>query len=124
MYDIEDMIKEFWICSLKNSFEEFDFEEFFQEFEGRLYSKLSEHGYLSLRDYRHRMEDYGINEDSISDWMVIQNDFVYMSKFEVLNIILELQMKAYREQLPSTFDDLEDLYHRLTSRQYDESSRS
>lgn len=124
MFDLyfDDVIREFWNCSITNDFSNFDFEEFFQNFEGLVIEKLDSHGYGTLEAYRVHMEKGESLDESLPAWVKIQHDWgVWICETEIVDLILEHQMKIQRRDLPSAFDDLEELKERLENRDFDSS---
>lgn len=117
MFDFDDAILDFWRHSLRNDFTGFDFEEFFDEFGQVLYRRLMEHGFIGdLSEYRQYMEDiYGDLTDEIPGWGPVETDFTWFSRDEIVDIILERQREAYKNSLGYHYNDLVNLYERVSS---------
>ena len=117
--DMFDYVEEFWIRSLEGTMIDFEFEKFFSNYEGYLWHRLAQHGYLSVNDYVDTNEFDRGHIDSLPDWVTIHNPWISLTKSEIFDTIIELQMEVLRKQLPSEFDILKDLYDRLIVRDYD-----
>ena len=113
--DPEDIIIDFWECSIRNDFSEFDWDEAFDSFWFRLRRIMIEHGYLGLDEYKEYVTDmFGDLEKSLPEWAGLNNGFVHLSKASIVDAILKSMIDAYKEA--NLHPDLIDLYERLSSR--------
>ena len=110
---MENMIKEFLRCSIKNDFSKFDFQEFFDEFKPVLHEKLTAHGLTTFEDYSEMIESYGGFDDEYLQQFTIKTDYVYYSEEDVKQAILRGQYEAVKKAFTSMFGALEDLYKKL-----------
>ena len=110
---MENMIKEFLRCSIRNEFVGFDFQAFFDDFKLILHEKLTAHGLTTFEDYADLIEGYGVFSDSDLEMFTLKTDYVYYGEEDVKNAILKGQYEAVKKAFENTFEDLEDLYKKL-----------
>jgi hypothetical protein len=117
---MEDIIREFWRCSLRSDFSEFDWDEAFDTFEPYLASCVIAHGLGTFDEYLEYYDDcYGLDAMSceIPDWAVYKTDWGWHDE----NTAMEAMLKAKYEYMRECFGnnihgDLADLRDRIGNR--------
>lgn len=98
---MEDIILNFWKCSLNNDFSDFDWDEAFNEYYPYLENNCIQHGqgtfeqYLDFIDSIYSLDS--MENDIPEDWSIIQNDFMYTSKSQQVRNLLKYQYDCLRE---------------------------
>lgn len=86
---MEDIIKNFWLCSLKNDFSDFDWDEAFEEYYPRLYENCNVHGLCEYESFKEYIEEmYGDLEETIPEWAVIKTDFTWIGENSAVNALI------------------------------------
>lgn len=115
---MEDIIREFWKCSLKSDFADFDWHEAFGEFEPYLTRKLTEHGLTSFEEFLEDYDDtFGLHvmESDVMNlhWAIAQNDYVQFSDVDVVRAIMKAKFEAFQDAFSGLHSELVDLGERL-----------
>jgi hypothetical protein len=110
MYDtIEEYIIEFYLCSLRNDFQEFAWDDMQDHFANALRSKLDEHGQGTFEVYQDKMVDlYGNLENLIPGEFIIQTDYVYFTANDAVQAIIKAQYDTMRNVFSGTYSDLQE----------------
>jgi len=99
---IEEIILDFWRCSLKNDFSEFDFDKAFNEYEPFLHTNCIEHAQGTFEEYVESTDQiYGLNYlekelDKISG-LCYCNDWYSFTSNDALMAILKAQYNVIRK---------------------------
>lgn len=93
---MEDIILEFWECSLKSDFSEFDWDNAFDTYYPYLEQNCIEHGQGTFEQYLDYMDSiYGLDsmENDIPDWCgsYENNPHWYFSKYDAMIGLLKTQ---------------------------------
>lgn len=107
-YNVEEVVKHFFRCSLYNSWERFNFKRAFESVQSQIESKLAEHGqmdYDSFAQYENDMNDYNLSD---LGQFTIHSDYIDIDEDDILNAILEYKYEKFKE----TFGEL-DSYQNL-----------
>jgi iron-sulfur cluster repair protein YtfE (RIC family) len=114
---MEDIIREFWDCSLRSDFSDFDWNNAFSEFEPYLTRKLSEHGLLGEDELRQSLEDiYGdLDNSELPSWAMPQTDWVWINQSMVVDWIIKGLHEQLEMAFSSAFSDLVELHDKITS---------
>lgn len=114
---MDEIILEFWRCSLRSDFSEFDWDEAFEEYKPKLHDKLAEHGLLGEDEFRERMECiYGSLDDEnaiLPEWAVVKTDFIWIDESMVNGWIITGLVEMMKNVFAGMFSDLSDLYEKL-----------
>ena len=99
---MEDIILEFWECSLKSDFSEFDWDNAFDTYYPYLERNCIEHGQGTFEQYLDYMDSiYGLDsmENDIPDWCgsYENNPHWYFSKYDAMIGLLKTQYESLRE---------------------------
>jgi len=106
--DKEELIIDFYLCSLKNDWQEFDWDEAFIEFAGGIQEKLAEHGLTGYEDFRNREEDYGFVDKNILEPFSVCSHYVYFPVDDVFEAIMKAKYEAFQNAFGSMFSDLQE----------------
>lgn len=99
---MDDIILEFWRCSLKNDFSEFDFDEAFDEFHPYLHRNCAGHGLCEFDDYRDYYDDIcglDILAQKMPQELLIDNCWWTFDEYDAVEAII----KALYERAKATF---------------------
>jgi predicted transcriptional regulator len=115
---MENIVKDFLKCSIENkkdSFNNFDFTEFFDEFQYMLKDKLNQHGLLSLNDYIEYQEEMGIYNPADLQCFTITTNYININTNDIYTNILEFQYNKLREEFENynEFQTLKQLYNKV-----------
>lgn len=118
---MEEIIRQFWNCSLRSNFEDFDWDEAFDEFEPHLSRKLIEHGLCEYDEFRDYFDEvYGINsmESDVMGlyWAVTETNYISFSDVDVVEAILQAKFKAFNDAFEGVHSHLTDLRDRINDR--------
>lgn len=99
---MEDTILEFWNCSLKSDFSEFDWDNAFDEYCPYLERNCIEHGQGTFEQYLDYMDSmYGLEtlEESVPDWAASyeNNPWWYYSKYDAMINMIRAQYESLKE---------------------------
>lgn len=115
---MEDIILEFWQCSLRRDFSDFDWDEAFEQYEPHLERIVAEHGLNGVDRLRENLEDfYGDLENDIPAWATPQTDWIWVNKYDAVDALIEFlesRLKAVFEC--GVHGDLKDLLERINDR--------
>lgn len=98
--DIEDIIREFWRCSLKSNFEEFDWDQAFETYEPFLADNCIAHAQGTFEEFEEWYDNmYGLNsmECSIPDWAVYVTNWGCFSNVDACRALLRAKYDFMRE---------------------------
>ena len=101
--DMEDIIIEFWLCSLKSDFSDFDWDQAFNTYEPYLAENCIGHGQGTFEEFKNLYDDiYGLDnmECDIPSWAVYCTDWGWFSDIEACEVLL----KAKYEFMKNTFE--------------------
>lgn len=99
---MEDIILEFWECSLKSDFSKFDWDNAFDTYYPYLERNCIEHGQGTFDQYLDFMDElHGLNsmEVQMPDWCASHegNLFWYFSKYDAMISLLKAKYESLRE---------------------------
>lgn len=122
-HDPEDSVKCFWANSINNTPEKFDFKENSKHFQGRLRSKLSEHGLLGKEEFVERMRGIYGEREELSQWTQ-DTHWIKIYKDELRDVLNEHQWKKNKETFEDnpTFEELKETYDKSKGMEIKETS--
>ena len=88
---MEDIIKQFWECSLRSDFSDFDWNEAFCEYETPLADNVIAHGLGTFEEFEEYYDNmYGLNamECEIPDWAQYSTDWGCFSDVDACKALL------------------------------------
>jgi len=113
-YDIESVVKFFWVCSIEGKMEEFNFDDAFDLVRGEIAIKLNQHGLLDRDDC---IENW--NEQDIIDLSTfadsISNDYITFDSEELQEVMFGYLCDKYKEEFYNydSFVTLMKIYKKL-----------
>ncbi len=112
-FDNDSIIRNFWMCSVTNRLNEFDFCRAFRQMTPKVEYKLSEHGLLEFEDFARRQD--GLYNFSPLENFAIQTNYIYLGIEEIKEAVLKCQYKALKDTFEgmSTFEELQELLTEL-----------
>jgi hypothetical protein len=110
MYDaIEEYIIEFYLCSLRNDFQEFAWDDMQDYFADAIQTKLDDHGQGTFEAFQDRMEYmYGNLENLIPEEFIITTDYVRFTASDAAQAIIKAQYSTMRDTFSGTYSDLQE----------------
>jgi hypothetical protein len=98
MKDAEEIIKEFWKCSVLMDFSEFDWDEAFESAEEHLRRLMAQHGYLGVDEFIEYTQDwFGDLGESIPSWAIFVNNFVHFDAGDAVRAICTAIVEMYEK---------------------------
>jgi hypothetical protein len=115
---MEDIILEFWKCSLKSDFSEFDWDEAFGEYEPFLEQNCTDHGHCDFETFKERMEEYyGDLTADLPSWSLYQNDtWGWQDPEDVVDAMLKVKQEFLQSNFSADHADNYDLLLKLRDR--------
>ena len=114
---MDQIIIDFWKCSLSSDYSDFDFDAAFDEFEPALRFNCTVHGQTTLEEFiQHHDEYYGLNdlECGIADAFTIDNMWIRFTDVDVVEAILKAKFEKFREVFGNNIHgDLAELLERI-----------
>jgi hypothetical protein len=118
--EMEDIIREFWRCSLRSDFSEFDWDEAFDTFEPYLARNVIAHGLGTFEEFRDYYDEiYGLNsmECDIPDWAKYETNWGWFSDVDACEALLRGKWEFMRDCFGNNVHgDLADLRDRIGDR--------
>ena len=114
-YDIKEVVKHFFRCSLCNYWDKFDFNETFNNILYPIKNKLAEHGRLSLEDYIEAEEQIMYGNKSDLNNFASSTNYICISIDDIFDAIMEYKYNRYKKEFSvySSFDMIEEIYNKL-----------
>lgn len=113
MYDLYRHVIEFFLASLNNDWDDFDFEPFFEEFKGHLYSKLLQHALVDdFMEFYHYWNDLYCHAGDLSPFY-LQTAYIRIDEEDVRMAICQLHYDRCKATFEDMFCDLIELNEKL-----------
>ena len=114
-YDHESIILNFWMHSVTNRMNEFDFAVAFRSLREPMYRKLAEHGcmgYEAFSEYTEELICGCYSSDVFAPFMVC-TDYIYITEDDVKEAIMHMQYDKYKNEFEGygSFDELQSIYN-------------
>lgn len=120
MERIEEIIREFWLCSLNSDFSEFDWDEAFDEYEPMLAQNCIEHGLGTFEEFQEVYDNiYGLNsmECDIPDWATYDTNWGSFDNVDACEALLKAKYEFLRKNFENNIhSENAELLERLRNR--------
>lgn len=105
--DMEQIILDFWACSLRSDFSEFDWDEAFYGCDYWLARNCTGHGHCSLEEFRQEYEDiFGDLSLELPDWALYDNNiWGYLNPNAMINAMLKIKQEFLQDLFSSEHAD-------------------
>lgn len=114
---MEDIIRDFWNCSLRSDFSNFDWSDAFNQFEPFLAENVIAHGLGTFEEYQEYYDNcYGLNsmECEIPEWAIYSTDWGCFSDVDACEALLRAKWQFMRDNFENNVHgDLADLRDRI-----------
>jgi len=116
-YDYEELVKHFWLCSIKKDFSSFDFYEAFESLRAPIHNKLAENSQLSYQEYVEQIEEVGYEDKKVLRSFVVENNYYTISEDDLLEAIHKKQYRIMKDALSgySSFEELKEILEAIDS---------
>ena len=111
MYD--DIIKEFWLCSLKQDFSEFDWDDAFNELRVPIEQKLAEHGLGDFDEFLEFQHDIGCYDLSQLESFTTCTDYIHLDENAIFEAIMRFKFEQFQDVFGGMFEDLEEMIEKI-----------
>jgi len=120
MERMEEIIREFWLCSLNSDFSSFDWDEAFDEYEPMLAQNCIEHGLGTFEEFKDSLDNiYGLDSMScdIPDWATYKCDWGWFDENDAMEALLLVKYNFMRKNFQNNVHgDNAELLERLRNR--------
>jgi len=116
--DMEDIIKDFFNCSLKNDFSDFDFDYAFEEYVPYLHRNNMEHGLCEFDEYLDNLEELEYLDQVDVSALVVETVWCHIGEAELVEGLAKTQWELLKRQFEQcgTHSELYDLEQRVENR--------
>ena len=108
-YDVNSIIKNFWLCSVTHRMNEFKFSNAFKSLKPYIYNKLAEHGLIDFEAFKE--VDFSDVRDSDLIGFTAQTNYISIDVSEIREVIQQYRYERFRDEFEGvgSFVDLQDL---------------
>ena len=114
-YDYESIIKNFWMHSVTNRMNEFDFATAFKSLREPIERKLNEHALLGYENFLEWYDEVFYHEQSNFEAFTYQTNYIYISVDDVREAIAKMHYEKSVEAFDGlgSFETLKEIYEDL-----------
>ncbi len=123
-YEYEEVVKSFWKANIKQDYSNFSFIKAFESFEGLIYSKVSEHGFLTFKDFQNWEDELGLYDSDNLEQFAQETDYIQITKQELMEVIQKYKYGRMKAKFTtgnySNLEDLKECYEEIQKAKNDE----